>query len=74
LGKRDLFASLATPNLLDQREWPTRLVDVRSRNEACASAYSRGVNPDAFTIGPRTTKYVWHFSLSRPPTLCGPAN
>jgi hypothetical protein len=30
-----------------------RLVDVRSRNEACASAYSRGVNPDVFTIGPQ---------------------
>ena len=27
-----------TRNLFDHREWPTRLVDVRSRNEACASA------------------------------------
>jgi hypothetical protein len=42
-----------TRNLFDHREWPTRLVDVRSRNEACASAYSRGVNPDACTIGPQ---------------------
>jgi hypothetical protein len=27
-----------TRNVFDHREWPTRLVDVRSRNEACASA------------------------------------
>jgi hypothetical protein len=32
LGKRDLFASLATPNLFDQREWPTRLVEVSLAN------------------------------------------